>query len=401
MSRPIRVGLIGAGFVARIHADSYRRLGPAAVGLHAVCASRPERSTAFADEFGVAHAVTDFDAILNDADIDLVDLCVPNHLHAPFAVRAAEAGKHVAVEKPLTGAFEHVGDFRALLHEALANASAIVQAVERAGVQLCYAENWVYAPPIQKARRLFAQAGAPILRIEGEESHSGSHAGYSRRWATAGGGSLLGKGCHPLGAALYLKRAEGERRHGRPIRPRSVVAEVARLTATPGFQASEPKFLQTGWVDVEDWGSMLVTFDDGSVAQITAADTVLGGIRNYLICFGANAVVQANINPNTAVVAYAPAADVFGDEYITEKIETKAGWSFPSADEDFITGYPQEMADFVAAVADNRPPLSGAALAFDVVATIYGAYLSAAEGRRVDLVEASPWSSEAAGTPRT
>src|SRR5205807_6952750 len=99
--------------------------------------------------------------------------------------------------------------------------------------------------------------------------------------------------------------------------------------------------------------------------------------------------VQANINPNTAVVAYAPAADVFGDEYITEKIETKAGWSFPSADEDFITGYPQEMADFVAAVADNRPPLSCAALAFDVVATIYGAYLSAAEGRRIDLTLSS------------
>lgn len=385
MNRPVRVGLVGAGFIARIHADGYRRLGPTAAELHAVCASRPERSAAFAEEFGVGHAVANLDMILNDPEVDLVDLCVPNHLHAPFAVRAAEAGKHVAVEKPLTGAFEPVGNFRALLDGALANARDVIQAVERAGVQLCYAENWVYAPPIQKARRLFARAGAPILRIEGEESHSGSHASYSRRWATAGGGSLLGKGCHPLGAALYLKRAEGELRHGRPIRPRSVVAEVARLTAMPDFQASEPKFLQTGWVDVEDWGAMLVTFDDGSVAQITAADTVLGGIRNYLICFGANAVVQANINPNTAVMAYAPAPDVFGDEYITEKIETKAGWTFPSPDEDFMTGYPQEIADFVSAVGDNRPPLSGAALAYDVIASIYAAYLSAADGRRVEL----------------
>jgi len=162
MTRPIRVGLVGAGFVARIHADSYRRLGPTAVVLHAVC-EPPERSAAFAHEFGVAHAVADFDAILNDPEIDLVDLCVPKHLHAPFAVRAAEAGKHVAVEKPLMGAFEHVGDFRLLLHEALANAGAVVQAVQRPGVQLCYAENWVYAPPIQKARRPLAQAGAPIL----------------------------------------------------------------------------------------------------------------------------------------------------------------------------------------------------------------------------------------------
>jgi predicted dehydrogenase len=150
----------------------------------------------------------------------------------------------------------------------------------------------------------------------------------------------------------------------------------------PTFQ---PGYIQTGWVDVEDWGTMVVHFDDGSVAQITAADTVLGGIKNYLIVYGANAVVQANINPNTAAVAYAPAREIFGDEYISEKIETKAGWSFPAPDEDFMTGYPQEIEDFVHAVQDCREPLSGGPLARDVVATVYAAYLSAAEGRRVDL----------------
>jgi predicted dehydrogenase len=382
VARPLRVGLVGAGFVARIHADAYRRLPGQAVELRAVCASRRERAEHFAEEFGVERVAVDLEELLRD-EVDLVDLCVPNHLHAPFAVQAARAGKHVVVEKPLTGAFERVGDAAGLLDEALGNADRMLDAVRAAGVRLCYAENWVYAPPIQKARRLFAAAKGPIIRIEGEESHSGSHASYSRRWATAGGGSLLGKGCHPLAAALYLKRWEGEARSGKPIRPVSVVASTARLTAMPSF---EPGFIQTGWVDVEDWGTMVVHFDDGSVAQITAADTVLGGIKNYLVVYGANAVVQANINPNTAVQAYAPAPDIFGDEYITEKIETKGGWTFPSPDEDFITGYPQEIADFVRAAQEDREPLSGGALARDVVATIYGAYVSAAEGRRVDLV---------------
>jgi predicted dehydrogenase len=86
-----------------------------------------------------------------------------------------------------------------------------------------------------------------------------------------------------------------------------------------------------------------------------------------------------------AVQAYAPDASVFGDEYIVEKIETRAGWSFPQPDEDWMTGYPQEMQDFVEAVAAGREPLAGGALARDVTAVIYGAYLSAAEGRRVDL----------------
>jgi predicted dehydrogenase len=384
----LRVGIVGAGFVARIHAEAYRRIPGAGVELRAVCALRRERAERFAEEHGVERVASELEELLADPAIDLVDLCVPNNLHAPFAIAAARAGKHVAVEKPLTGAFEHAGDAAALMKEAVGNADAILEACQGAGVQLCYAENWVYAPPIQKARRLLAAARGPILRIEGEESHSGSHASYSRRWATAGGGSLLGKGCHPLGAALYLKRAEGAWRDGRPVRPRSVVAEVARLTATPQFQASEPKYLQTGWVDVEDWGTMAITFDDGSVAQITAADTLLGGIKNYLIVYGANAVVQANINPNTAMLAYAPAPEIFGDEYITEKIETKGGWTFPAPDEDFITGYPQEIQDFVSSVASGRPPLSDGALAHDVVATVYGAYLSAAEGRRVDL---QPW----------
>ena len=83
--------------------------------------------------------------------------------------------------------------------------------------------------------------------------------------------------------------------------------------------------------------------------------------------------------------AYALDAAVFGDEYLVEKLETKAGWSAPQPDEDWMTGSTQEIQDFVEAIAHGREPLSGAALARDVIAVIYGAYLSAAEGRRVEL----------------
>jgi predicted dehydrogenase len=101
--------------------------------------------------------------------------------------------------------------------------------------------------------------------------------------------------------------------------------------------------------------------------------------------YGAKAVVFANINPNNAVQAYAPESSVFGDEYIVEKIETKAGWSFPQPNEDWTNGYPAEIQDFVESIALGREPLSGAQLARDVTAVIYGGYVSAAEGRRVDL----------------
>jgi predicted dehydrogenase len=132
---------------------------------------------------------------------------------------------------------------------------------------------------------------------------------------------------------------------------------------------------------------MLVTFDDYAIAQVTASDAVLGGIRNCLTVYGSRAVAEANLNPNTTCVAYAPSGDIFIDEYISEKIETKAGWSFPAADEEHAQGYPQEIQDFVEAVADDREPVSDASLASEVVLVTYAAYRSAAEGRRVDLDE--------------
>jgi len=385
--RRVRVGLVGAGFVARLHAEAYRHVHGLDVELACVAGARPERAARFAEEFGVGRVEGDLAAVAQARDVDVVDLCAPSYLHADMAVAAARAGKHVIVEKPLTGFFGPAATPRdEMLRRALASADAVLDACRAAQVRLCYAENWVYAPPVQKARRLLTAAGGPILRLVGEESHSGTHAPVNKRWDTGGGGSLLGKGCHPLGAALYLKADEGRRQHGRPIRPVSVSAETANLAATDTFRAAGPRFLNVvEGADVEDWGAMLIGFDDGTVAQIAAADTVLGGIRNQLVAYGARAMVICNINPNNVVQAYAPDSTVFGDEYLVEKLETKAGWSSPQPDEDWTSGYPQEIQDFMEAVAFGREPLSGGPLARDVTAVIYGAYLAAAEGRRVDL----------------
>jgi len=83
--------------------------------------------------------------------------------------------------------------------------------------------------------------------------------------------------------------------------------------------------------------------------------------------------------------AYAPDANVFEPEYLSEKLETKAGWSYPSPDEDWMEGYPQELQDFAAAIARGRPPKSSAHLGRDVLEVIYAAYVSVEEGRRIEL----------------
>ena len=192
-------------------------------------------------------------------------------------------------------------------------------------------------------------------------------------------------GAHPVGGVLHLKHYEGHLKQGRPIRARSVTAETARHSRIESVLREPKNYLVSAWEDVEDWGVMVITFEDGSSATVFSSDGVLGGVRNTLNVYLSNAVVNVNMNPHNVLEVYAPAPDVFADEYIAEKLETKAGWNFPSPDEDWIRGYPQEMEDFVDAVLHDRDPASGFDLARDVVEVIYAAYLSAKEGRRVDL----------------
>jgi predicted dehydrogenase len=364
---------------------NYRPLIPARVKLAAVCSRTRADVERFAKHHEIPRAFTDVRELLDCSDVDVVDICSTTDSHHEIAVAAARAGKHVIVEKPLTGFFGSASvDRGTMLETALRNSDAVLEAVTKAGVTLCYAEDFVYAPPVAKLRRLLAASGGTILELRAEESHSGSHAAYARRWQTAGGGALLRMGSHPVGVVLHLKHDEGLRRHGRPIRAASVIADVAQLTRLPAVAGRTPHH-RTAVDDVEDWSVALVTFEDGTRATVHSNDITLGGVRNVVTAYLTNAVVHANITPNTTLAAYAPEASVWGDEYISEKVETKAGWQFPSPDEDWMRGYPQELADFVDAIRERREPLSGGLLAREVVEVIYAGYLSATSGRRVEL----------------
>jgi len=379
------VGIVGARFAADLHAVNYRSLIPARVRLAAVCARTRADVETFAEHHDIPRVFTDVRQLVECPDVDVVDVCSTTDSHHEVAIAAARAGKHVIVEKPLTGFFGPADvDRGRMLDTALRNADAVLEAVAKAGVTLCYAEDFVYAPPVAKLRRLLDVSGGAIMELRAEESHSGSHAAYARRWQTAGGGALLRMGSHPVGVVLHLKHYEGEQRTGRPIRARSVLADVAQLTKLPGIAGKTPHH-RTAVEDVEDWSVALITFEDGTKATVHSNDITLGGVRNVVSAYLTSGVVHANITPNTAVVAYAPEARVWGEEYITEKVETTSGWQFPSPEEDWMRGYPQELEDFVGAISERREPLSGGLLAREVVEVIYAGYVSAAAGRRVEL----------------
>jgi len=243
---------------------------------------------------------------------------------------------------------------------------------------VCYAENWIYAPAIQKEREILVKSGGQILWIMGEESHSGSHSPYYGSWKSSGGGSLVGKGCHPLSAALYLKRVEGESRNGVPIRPVTASARTHEITRLKSYR--DEGFLRTAYEDVEDFVQIHIKFSDGTVADIFSTELVLGGVHNWLEVVCNNHRTRCNLSPVNALETFNAKDDLLRDVYVTEKIGTKQGWSNPSADEDWHHGYVQEFQEFMESIYHGRKPLSTMELARDTVAALYTGYLSAERG---------------------
>jgi predicted dehydrogenase len=396
--KPLGIGLAGARYGARLHLANYAALSSGLVELRGICSKSGDSAASLAGKGNIPFVTDDYEALLARKDVDVIDICVPPALHHEFAIRAAMAGKHIIMEKPLTGYFGAAGDAepiglrvpRARMREgALRNAHAVRDAVARHGVGFCYAENWVYAPPIVKMRKLIAATKGSILELRAEENHSGSNSASAREWKSMGGGALLRMGVHSVGACLHLKQWEGQVRRGKAIRPVSVLADTANLVNSEAFERARTAGAN-GWitanpVDVENWANVVIRFEDGTCATIVVSDVGLGGLNTRVTAYMTDGVIKANMTSNDAIETYAPEASIFKDEYFTEKLETKSGWNHPSCDEDWFRGLSQEIEDFVGALREGRQPRAGIDLAVQCVDVIYAAYLSAEEGRRVTL----------------
>ena len=379
--KKVRVGIVGAGFAASYHVECLRKVHGVEVEVAGVTSLRVESREAF----GRSHGIRVFDsprAML--AHVDVLDICSPPYAHEEGILAAAAAGKGIVCEKPLTGYFgppgadeRYRGDLAPkspMLQEVLGRLERIAGAVRSAGVLFGYGENFVYAPSIQKEREIVEKTGAQILRMTGEESHNGSASPVYGIWRFAGGGSLIGKGCHPLGGMLYLKRVEGIAREGRPIRPASVCSRTHQLTRLSAY--CDLGFIRTDYHDIEDYGLMHVVFEDGTVADVLTCEVVLGGIYDYVEVFANNHRTRCNLSPAGLMSTYNPRGEQFKDIYLVEKLSTKEGWSPAAPDESFTMGYRPEMQDFIWCAASGRQPQSGLELALDTTAAIYAAYLS-------------------------
>lgn len=142
MAQRIRVAIIGCGGISRGHARGYLQ-SPDLFEVVACCDERGELAEERAQQLGAKFVTADYREVIASDDVDAVDICLPHHLHAEVAIAAAQAGKHVLVEKPIANTLDE--------------ANAMIEAAKKSGVVLMVAHNERYMPVYRKAKELVEQ----------------------------------------------------------------------------------------------------------------------------------------------------------------------------------------------------------------------------------------------------
>jgi predicted dehydrogenase len=390
MKDKVTVGVIGAGRALELHAFGYKR-SSIPVRLKTVMARRPEQLRKAAGLYGFEKQTTDLNELLNDPEIDVVDICTPPYVHKEEIIRAMRAGKHVICEKPLVGYFGREGDpepigekvSKRVMYECLLEElEELKDAVMGSGRRFMYAENFVYAPAVLKAGEIIRARKSRILYMKGEESLKGSSSAVAGEWNKTGGGIFMRNGVHPLGAVLYLKAQEALAL-GADVAVKSVVGDMG--SATKGLSEYEHRHIAARPHDVEDAGTAVITFTDGSKATIISTDNLLGGSKNYVEIYANDIAVNCRLTMNDAMETYMVDAEGMDGVYLSEMLPIVTGWNKPFVADEMLRGYCNEIVDFMGAVIEDREAEAGFALAAQVAKVVYAAYCSDEEGRRIEL----------------
>ena len=157
MTDRVRAGIIGAGFMGRVHAHAVHAAGGM---LTRIAAATPAHAASAADALGAEHAAASAEELISADDVDVVHVCTPNATHVPLAAAALRAGKHVICEKPLATSAE--------------DARRLVTAATEAGVVTAVPFVYRFYPTVQEARARIGRGEAGDLLL--------LHGSYLQDW---------------------------------------------------------------------------------------------------------------------------------------------------------------------------------------------------------------------------
>lgn len=341
-----KIALLGAGFIADIHMESYERFVPDAEVV-AVYARDAKRVSAFAAKHHIPRTFSDLEQTIRESGCDIVDICLPNFLHHRAVLAAAQAGKHVIIEKPFAMTLEQ--------------ADEMIAACQKANVKLMYAEELCFAPKYERVRKLVNEnAVGPVYMLKQSEKHSGPHSDWFYNVEQSGGGVLMDMGCHGLAWFRWMLG-------GNP--------KVKNVFATMNT------FLHKGRTQGEDNSVTIVEFEGGILGVCENSWARHGGMDDRVEVYGTGGVIYADLFHGNAALTYSEK----GYGYAMEKAGTTQGWTFTIFEEAFNQGYPQELKHFVECVRENKQPLVTGEDGRAVLEMMYAAYRSAKTGAKVPL----------------
>ncbi|RME96826.1 MAG: gfo/Idh/MocA family oxidoreductase [Chloroflexi bacterium] len=272
MTDSINFAILGPGSVADFHRQAIEANAGAGARLAAVAHYNPARFEALSARFGVP-CRTQAD-VLADPAIDVVVICTPSGQHAGQAIAAAQAGKHVLVDKPMA--------------TSLADADAMIAACEQAGVKLGVSFQRRNEPQFIRARQAIEAGdfgelalGAVTIPYFRPQSYYDS-GGWRGTWAGDGGGVLMNQGIHLVDILLWLM--------GNPVEIRAHAGTLHRR------------------IDVEDTLSASLRFANGALATICATTTAAPGFPHRVEIFGTRGGFQVEGSVVTRWLVAEPAA---------------------------------------------------------------------------------------------
>lgn len=337
LQAPIKIGLIGCGGIARAHLNAYLQLSHL-FRIVACCDIRKELAEQFAEQAGNAQVFTDYREMFRHADIDAVDITLPHHLHADAAIAAAEAGKHIIVEKPMA--------------MNLVEAKSMVDAAEKASVTLMVAQTQRYRDDHREIKRLLDEGAiGSVLYVRASIDQHLAAIRPPDNWlfkrALAGGGSVISIGVHMIDLLRWF------------------VGEIVSVFALERQSPINPG------MDCEDVSVALLEFDNGAVGDLASLYAAKASPWGELVLlYGTDGVIH----------------NIGGWHIVSDKVADWQG-KFTRLDLPRRDAFRNELEHFGECLLNGKEPLTSGRDNLKTMAVIEAIYLSAKEGQKVTVAE--------------
>lgn len=340
----LNVGIVGLGWAAGAHIETFKAVHGA--NITAVCSRREHDEAELARQCGTPlRAYTCFEDMLADPDVHVIDICTPHPYHAGQAIAAAQAGKHVIIEKPIAISYEDAKDVR--------------DAIRKNGVSACVCFECRYSAHFTMIRSVIDAGLLGEIHFSEVDYYHGIGPWYAQyEWNIRkdfGGSSLLTAGCHALDALLFFMDGQ--------------VSEVTSYHTTSRRKEFRPYEYDTTSVT-------LLKFEDGRVGKVTSSIDCLQPYYFHIHLVGS----EGSLLDNRIYSARLPGM-------VKERWSTLETHLIDSGD---VSDHPYEpqFQAFIDSIGRGEPmPLTDFDTAFESHRVVFAADLSAAEGRPVKLSE--------------